>query len=266
MHEQSRQIVRQYVEELLCSIFLLLFELGELFVSFFFTHELRRHRVREDEHPGWQKELAARDEQKEREWNELDEVLPHLLDSLFLDVGWGGVGGLLSLVLVLDDPLSVVSESFEPVDHMRNSVLGRLPDGPRFAHEPVDEIDDTEDLSLGEAGNFKHDGVDVAPERHVEQELAKVFPRVLEPLVSPFGCRQARIDMFVLVVVPIAVPRLLILGAPVILRLHLEPIKAKRTLLFLLLLLTCCLFTSFFWGLFLWLCVGALLGRGCRVG
>ena len=87
MHEQSRQIVGQYVEELLCSIFLFLFELGELFVSFFFTHELRRDRVREDEHPGWQKELAARDEQEEREWNELDEVLPHLLDSLFLDVG-----------------------------------------------------------------------------------------------------------------------------------------------------------------------------------
>ena len=143
-------------------------------------------------------------------------------------------------------------------------MLCRLPDCPRFAHEPVDEIDNAEDLSLGEAGDFEHDGVYVAPERHVKQELAKVSPRVLEPLVGPLCGRQARIDMFVLVVVPIAVPWLLILSAPVIFRVHLEPIKAKRTLLFLL---TCSRFSFFaLRGLFLRLCVGVLLGRGCRIG
>lgn len=167
MHEQSRQIVWQDVEKLLRGILLSLSELGELFVSFFFTHELRRHRVRENEHPGWQKQLTTWYEQKQRERNELDEVLPHLLHPLFLDVCRCSVGGLLFIVFVLDDPLAIIGQSLESMNHMRNSMLNSLPDDPRFAQEPVHEIYDSVYLSFCKACNFEHHGIDVASEGQI---------------------------------------------------------------------------------------------------
>ena len=75
------------------------------------------------------------------------------------------------------------------MNHVRNSMLCCLPYCPRFAHEPVHEIYDSEDLSFRKSCNFEHHSIDVASEGHIKQKLTEVFPRILEPLVGPLSDR-----------------------------------------------------------------------------
>ena len=78
------QVVGEDVEELLSGILLYLLHLDKLLITFFFAHELRRHRVGEDEDPGWQEKFATRNQQKEGEGHKLDEIFADLTYSLLL--------------------------------------------------------------------------------------------------------------------------------------------------------------------------------------
>ena len=71
----------------------------ELLLTVCLADELGGDRVREDQHPGWQEELTTRNQQEERERNELDDIGLNLAESSRLLVRGLGVAPRCVLVL-----------------------------------------------------------------------------------------------------------------------------------------------------------------------
>lgn len=77
---------------------------------------------------------------------------------------------LLTLYFLLDDPLAILEEIFESVNHVLDSVLDSDPDNPRRASEPSEEGEHSTELPLDETCRFKHHCV-IVP---VDCEVVKV--------------------------------------------------------------------------------------------
>ena len=116
--------------------------------------------------------------------------------------------------------------------HVYEAMLDRIIGVVGLLAKPIHQGQCSAYLALSEACNFKHDGIDIASKRHIEQELKSVFSSLLEPLVGDRSDWLARVQMPVFVVVVVGVSWLLILCPTIILCLLLESIDVKLFLLF----------------------------------
>ena len=154
-------------------------------------------------------------------------------DPLFLSVGFHIVCVLLNIDLVLDNPFTILCETFKAVYHMGDAMFNSLPGIPRLNSEPLKKDTHSTRLSFGEASNFEHNSVQISSNCHVEKEFQGVPLRVLKPLVGPLSDGLAGINLLIPIVIVERISRLLIFSSSIVLSLLLKSIESQLLALLL---------------------------------